>query len=129
MYLDGKVVAHTLELAVKDGLPGSAIPLGRYTVTLWNSPHFGRMMPLLQGVPGRSSIEIHWGNDVEDTRGCILVGDACDVEHMEIFHTRKKFDELFPAIKEAVENEGCWIVIEDAQFLASNHVAVQEAVT
>lgn len=112
LWLDGRLAAYTLELPIKDGLPGSAIPAGIYRVTIYNSPHFGRPMPLIL-VPGRSTIEIHWGNDVVDTRGCVLVGDSRDLSTREIFNTRKKFDELFPAIEAAVQAEGCWIEVHD----------------
>src|SRR5438445_11389781 len=105
LYLDGSLAGYTLELPVRDGKPGSAIPCGTYQVNLWNSPHFGRQMPLLVEVPGRSEIEIHWGNEVVDTRGCILVGKERCTNDFEIYHTRNKFDELFPAIAGAVERE------------------------
>jgi uncharacterized protein DUF5675 len=113
LWLDGHLVAYTLELPKKDGLPGSAIPAGTYKIGIYPSPHFGRPMPLLEGIPGRSQIEIHWGNDVVDTRGCILVGEHRDLSTNEIFNTRKKFEELFPAIEQAVGAEGCWIEVND----------------
>lgn len=53
----------------------TAIPSGCYQIRMQQSPTFKRMMPYLQDVPGFSSIMIHPGNTVEDTRGCILVGD------------------------------------------------------
>ena len=31
-------------------------------------------LPELFGIPGRSTILIHWGNTAADTDGCILVG-------------------------------------------------------
>ena len=113
MWLEGQLAAYTLELPMKDGKPGSAIPAGTYRIGIYPSPHFGRLMPLLEGIPGRSEIEIHWGNDVVDTRGCILVGEQRDLSTHEIFNTRKKFEELFPAIQAASEAEGCWIEVND----------------
>lgn len=112
----------TLELAKKDGLPGSCIPAGRYRVTVAYSPHFKRRMPLLVGIPGRSEIEMHWGNytgdlpstvavEHSDTRGCILVGRVRGVD--VIYASRSAFDELFPLIDEADKTEGCWITIVD----------------
>ena len=74
LQANGLPLCDTLELPVRDGMPGSAIPPGTYSVVKYASPHFNREMPLLVDVPGRSEIEVHWGNFVSDTRGCILVG-------------------------------------------------------
>lgn len=49
------------------------VPLGEYQVTQFDSPSKGRVF-LLHDVPGRAMIEIHKGNTIDDTEGCILVG-------------------------------------------------------
>ena len=49
------------------------ISKGTYSASIYNSPKFGRKVILLE-VPGRSYIEIHAGNTLKDTSGCILVG-------------------------------------------------------
>ena len=51
-----------------------AIPPATYNIKMQWSPKFGKMLPCLQDVPGRSSILIHAGNHPYDTQGCILVG-------------------------------------------------------
>ncbi len=55
-----------------------AIPEGTYMVTLTYSPRFNRLLPLLSGDKKFNTIfqgiRIHAGNDSEDTKGCILVG-------------------------------------------------------
>lgn len=38
------------------------------------SNRFGRRVPHVLDVPGRTAIEIHAGNDSTDTHGCILLG-------------------------------------------------------
>jgi hypothetical protein len=52
----------------------TAIPAGRYRVTITWSPKFKRLMILLNDVPGFTGIRIHGGRDAEDTLGCPLVG-------------------------------------------------------
>ena len=53
----------------------TAIPAGCYKVILSFSPHFQCVMPELLDVPYFKSIRIHWGNDIDDTDGCVLVGE------------------------------------------------------
>jgi hypothetical protein len=106
MFIEGRHVCWTLERA------DVAIPAGTYQVTLYASPHFERLMPLLNDVPGRSEIEIHWGNFPPDSRGCILVGEAASVD--AIWKTQDAFRSLFPAIEGSVRSgEGCWCTIHD----------------
>jgi len=45
-------------------------------------------------VPNRSLIMIHWGNVVENTDGCILVGATHDLD--EVGESRAAFSALFP---------------------------------
>jgi hypothetical protein len=78
MYINGRFFGYTLEDTVRaggekvDGL--TAIPAGDYPLTVTYSPKFGRMMPLINNVPGFSGIRIHQGNTAAHTRGCLLVG-------------------------------------------------------
>ena len=53
-----------------------AIPDGFYRVRMTYSPRFQEVLPILDGVIGRTGIRIHAGNTIEHTEGCILVGDA-----------------------------------------------------
>lgn len=82
MLIDGKFFCHTLEDKVRK-LPEeakvwgkTAIPAGTYKVEMYDSPRFKRRLPLLKDVPYFTGILIHRGNTVEDTVGCILVGEA-----------------------------------------------------
>jgi Steigviridae/Suoliviridae L,D-carboxypeptidase/transpeptidase len=76
---------YTLELPVKDGMPGSAIAPGAYDLTLEPSPKFmassdpwvqkyAKLIPHINGIAYRSHILVHWGDFPENTDGCVLVG-------------------------------------------------------
>ena len=59
-------VAHTLENA--DYL----IPALTYKLQVNLSPKFGKLMPVLMQVPGRTGIRIHGGTKPSHSQGCIL---------------------------------------------------------
>lgn len=74
LCLDDRPIAVTLEDKWRDNEKMvSCIPTGTYTITIHNSPKFGRCYKVLD-VPGRSEILIHAGNTHKDTHGCILLG-------------------------------------------------------
>ncbi len=73
---DGQFACVTLERSVNGDHP--AIPAGTYRVTIdWHHPGTpgSYRCPELLDVPGRSNIQIHIGNAVGDSEGCILVGE------------------------------------------------------
>lgn len=51
----------------------SCFPQGLYVAKYVNSPKHGWCYEL-QDVPGRAEIQVHIGNDLADTSGCVLVG-------------------------------------------------------
>ena len=78
---NGVKICDTLESTWRDYKGGelkvprkSAVPEGTYPVVVTKSKKFGKYLPLLVGVPGFEGIRIHSGNTVNDTEGCILVG-------------------------------------------------------
>ena len=62
------------EIAKRKIYAETAIPTGRYQVTLTYSPRFKKKLPLVMNVPGYDGIRIHSGNKAKDTEGCILCG-------------------------------------------------------
>jgi hypothetical protein len=76
IFLDSGVrFCDTLELPWRGNQHNvSCIPEGTYEVKLQFSPVHGRNLYWLQDVPGRGAIEIHVGNTVVDSKGCILLG-------------------------------------------------------
>lgn len=56
----------------------TAIPYGKYAITVTWSPAFQREMVLVRNVPHFSGIRLHWGRTAENSQGCILVGKKED---------------------------------------------------
>jgi hypothetical protein len=89
MYINGEYFCDTVEdtdrglsqnmknstIEAKKMYGKTAIPIGRYKVTLTYSNKFGKTLPLLKDVLGFSGVRIHSGNTAEDSLGCIIVGD------------------------------------------------------
>ena len=86
LYVNGEYVSDTLEDAVRDTkiYGKTAIPCGTYKITMdvvspkfkdrsWAKPYGGKL-PRLLDVPNYEGVLIHVGNTVEDTSGCLLVG-------------------------------------------------------
>lgn len=85
---DEHQLCYTLEDEVRE-IPGkpvsewkikgaTAIPAGRYRVTLQDSPRFGRDTLTIHDVPGFEYIRMHAGNSEADTDGCPLLGMEID---------------------------------------------------
>lgn len=97
-------------LAVGDAHP--AIPVGRYPVTLRPSAHFGRLVPHIDDVPGRFAIEIHEGNTVHDTHGCVVVGQS--TLHDSVLSSQIALGALQPQIARALaDGDAVWIDVLD----------------
>ena len=75
----------------------SAVPEGTYPVVVTKSKKFGKYLPLLVGVPGFEGIRIHSGNTVNDTEGCILVGQ--NLEKGKVLLSRLTLEKLMRLIE------------------------------
>ena len=71
-----------------------AIPSGFYRLRITHSPRFKELLPILDGVLGRSGIRIHAGNIIEHTTGCILVGERLEAKGERLLSSRKALKEL-----------------------------------
>ena len=97
LRIDGQHECFTLE-------PAIAIDAGTYILSIYWSHHFGRRMPHVDGVPGHSGIEIHWGNWSEDTEDCTLVGTIEEQDF--VGHSVEEFNLLFQKIQDAIDSNG-----------------------
>lgn len=106
MRIDGEFFCSTLEDKVRR-LPEekkvwgkTAIPAGTYKIVMHDSPKFKRRLPMLLDVPHFTGILIHRGNTVEDTVGCILVGEA---HGEQVWRSTIYEEELCRRIDEAIK--------------------------
>jgi Family of unknown function (DUF5675) len=104
--VDGQQKYFSLELPeLFEGQPNvpqkCCIPVGTYPVVSLYSNHFERMMPHVQNVPGRSAIEIHYGNFPHDVLGCVLIGNK-RISDTEIGDSRNAFEEFNQDFENAI---------------------------
>lgn len=94
IFIEGKHECFSLENDELD------IPLGAYSITLEDSPHFGPNTPTINNVPGRKYIRIHGGTTENDSLGCILVGDSRNLSTMSI--AGAKFHHVLQRLKDRI---------------------------
>lgn len=77
------------------------IPEGTYMLRLTYSPKFRMQLPIISNfrVKETRGIRIHAGNSVDDTSGCILVGNTADLASMKIGDSQRAVDQLVKAIR------------------------------
>jgi hypothetical protein len=118
LYIEGTLANYyTLELGREfEGRENvhekTCIPEGRYKIELRMSPHFGRVLPHLLDVPGRTDILIHVANYPHDIKGCIGVGKWVNDGTGAIGKSLLAVQELMEALNRADEHgEEIWITI------------------
>lgn len=124
LYIDGVYFCDTLEdkdrgltqsmqlsQISKIKIYGStAIPTGKYLITITYSNRFKQLMPLLNNVPGFSGIRIHVGNAHKDTEGCILVGKNKVVG--KVLESKDTYKKLYQILSKANNKEQIYITIQ-----------------
>ena len=89
----------------------TAIPTGKYKVTITYSPKFKRKLPLVNDVPAFSGIRIHPGNLAADTDGCLLIGR--NTAKGMVSNSRYWFNLLYARIEKALaKGEGVTLEIK-----------------
>lgn len=115
LYLDGDWFCYTLEDPIREAIgprgwywrpefkvPGrTAIPAGRYPVTVTFSDRFKRRMPLIMNVPNFTGIRFHGGSTVDHTEGCPLIGRERNVDRARIGNSDGLTQELVVRIDAA----------------------------
>ena len=91
----------TEEIKAKKIYGRTAIPSGKYRVTLTWSPKFKKNLPLVNDVKCYSGIRFHAGNTANDSSGCILLGknSAVGIVTNSTYWT----EQLITAVKSAVD--------------------------
>lgn len=87
----------------------TAIPCGTYTMRKTWSPHWGKLMWEICGIPGFTGVRPHSGNTPKDTEGCPLVGMHADTEAGTVTNSRDARDALYATLDRAeARNEPIW---------------------
>lgn len=92
----------------------TAIPAGRYRITVTPSLKFGRILPAVCNVPGFEGIRIHPGNTSADTEGCLLPGMERKRENgaQVVMHSRDAFSLVSMWIDQQLKrNVQVWLTI------------------
>jgi Family of unknown function (DUF5675) len=107
LSIDGTFQCFTLEDVFREGdifvvkVPGAtAIPEGRYNVTVSFSPRFKTELPEVHDVPNFTGVRIHSGNTAADTEGCVLVGRTRQADR--VLESRVAFDPLLAKIRQGL---------------------------
>ena len=94
LFYNGTVLCKTLELPWKNNKRDeSCIPIGIYKCIY--DPHIDKFLVL--DVPDRDNIQIHVGNSLKDTTGCITVGKKYD-SNWNLVSSRIAFNRIYDAI-------------------------------
>lgn len=119
LYLDGLFETFVLEDAVREPgvkVPGqTAIPAGRYRLTVTPSSRFREDLPILMDVPDFTGVRIHAGNTRDDTEGCLLVGQVltglAPGPSFTVGNSRRALNALLPKLKAGIAAGAVWLTI------------------
>ena len=81
----------------------TAIPYGKYPISVSHSPRLGRKLPLIENVPNFSGIRIHAGVDEKWTEGCLLISRK--VENGKLVLDRQAESEITAIISNALDHD------------------------
>lgn len=80
------------------------LPEGPYNLEEFDSPKNGKCLLLWNAdIPKSRGFEIHVGNSLQDTKGCILIGNSCDLEKRTVGSSKKALQQLLKDHGNALE--------------------------
>ena len=95
LLISGRPYYVTLELPWKNNQREiSCVPSGTYHVTKMYSEKFNKIVFVLHDVPGRDLIEIHIGNEIKNTLGCVLIGSEFSKTEYAIVDSKVAFNDF-----------------------------------
>lgn len=107
LALNSEFECYTLERTDK------LVPTGVYPISLYFSPKHQFLVPLLNGVPDRSFIEIHPANFASQLEGCIAIGTNLELNAID--NSKEAFKKLMEKVKQAIaEGESVSLEIVEA---------------
>lgn len=114
LYIDGVHECVTLEDVVREEkiYGETAIPEGRYRITMEHSQRFGPGTLTVNDVPGFTGVRIHAGNNESHTHGCPLVGLIR--AEASILRSRDALIALKSKVAAALVNGEVWLEIRNA---------------
>jgi hypothetical protein len=101
---------YTLENPKRATKVDDRIPAGTYTCKPYSGTKY-KDVYIVENVPNRSAILLHWGNTEKDTEGCILLGNRVGEINGQpaVLDSRKCFERF----RELIGKNSFTLVIED----------------
>lgn len=125
LVVDNRPLFTTLELPWKNNQRNiSCIQAGIYKAIYLFSDHFQKYLFMLQNIPGRDSVEMHIGNTIADTHGCILLGMQYSLSEYAIVNSKYAFDSFMLI----TPKEGFTLTVKDINNETANIATVSKQV-
>jgi hypothetical protein len=127
LWIDGEFFCWTLEDPVRELVTPqgwvwrpilkvvgkTAIPSGRYPVTVTFSNRFRRRMPLVMNVPDFTGVRFHGGVHVDHTEGCPLMGRWRSDDYRTIGNSESLTGELVTLIDSAERHGKVYVEVRN----------------
>jgi hypothetical protein len=103
LAVNDKIICYTLEKPWKDNINFiSSIPPGEYSAKI-RYDHQDHWRIELKSVPNRTNVQIHIGNQVNESTGCILVGKKLGPDLCSLIDSASAYADLKKAIYDSAD--------------------------